>query len=152
MIMNYTGATGNGKTWITGDIDNDGDINTYDLTRGIINFTRASNTTAAIPEPSGLLLLVLAVSCLSRNGSCALLTVYGKHARETARGLSIWSPGQFHPLGVSGKRARKKTSHYRCQMKESEAYLCSTMKTKFGPFTPFVTDSLPQGSEAWALA
>ena len=65
MIMNFTGATGNGKTWITGDIDDDGDTDTYDLTRAIINFTGARNSATAIPEPSGRLLLVLAVVCLA---------------------------------------------------------------------------------------
>ncbi len=63
MIMNYTGATGNGKTWITGDIDNDGDTDSYDLTRGIMNFTGARNAATAAPEPSGL--LVLAAGCLA---------------------------------------------------------------------------------------
>ena len=55
--MNYTGATGSGTTWFTGDTD------TVDLTTAIINFTGARN--AAVPEPSSLLLLVLAVGCLA---------------------------------------------------------------------------------------
>ena len=65
MIINYTGATGSGTTWLTGDTDGDGDTDTVDLTTAIINFTGASNTAAAVPEPSGLLLLVLAVGCLT---------------------------------------------------------------------------------------
>ena len=59
MIINYTGATGSGTTWLTGDTD------TVDLTTAIINFTGASNTATAVPEPSGLLLLVLATGCLA---------------------------------------------------------------------------------------
>ena len=65
MIMNYTGATGSGKTWNTGDTDGDGDVDSGDLTTAIINFTGASNAAAAVPEPSSLLLLVLAVGCLA---------------------------------------------------------------------------------------
>ena len=65
MIMNYTGATGSGTTWLTGDTDGDGDTDTVDLTTAIINFTGASNTATAVPEPSGLLLLVLATGCLA---------------------------------------------------------------------------------------
>ena len=72
MIVNYTGAIGSGTTWLTGDTDGDGDTDTADLTTAIINFTGASNTAAAVPEPSGLLLLVLAVGCLAatRARSC----------------------------------------------------------------------------------
>ena len=65
MIINYTGATGSGTTWLTGDTDGDGDTDTVDLTTAIINFTSARNAAAAVPEPSGLLLLVLAVGCLA---------------------------------------------------------------------------------------
>jgi len=72
MIMNYTGATGSGTTWLTGDTDGDGDTDTGDLTTAIINFTSARNSAAAVPEPSGLLLLLLAVGCLAatRGRSC----------------------------------------------------------------------------------
>jgi len=72
MIINYTGATGSDKTWLTGDTDGDGDTDTADLTTAIINFTGASNAAAAVPEPSSLLLLVLAVGCLAatRGRSC----------------------------------------------------------------------------------
>ena len=72
MIMNYTGAIGSGTTWLTGDTDGDGDTDTVDLTTAIINFTGARNSAAAVPEPSGLLLLVLAVGCLAatRARSC----------------------------------------------------------------------------------
>ena len=72
MIMNYTGATGSGTTWLTGDTDGDGDTDTVDLTTAIINFTSARNAAAAVPEPSSLLLLVLAVGCLAiaRGRSC----------------------------------------------------------------------------------
>jgi len=71
MIMNYTGATGSGTTWLTGDTDGDGDTDTVDLTTAIINFTSARNA-AAVPEPSGLLLLVLAAGCLAvaRDRNC----------------------------------------------------------------------------------
>jgi len=65
MIINYTGALGSGTTWLTGDTDGDGDTDTVDLTTAIINFTSARNAAAAVPEPSGLLLLVLAVGCLA---------------------------------------------------------------------------------------
>ena len=65
MIINYTGVTGSGTTWLTGDIDGDGDTDTVDLTTAIINFTGAQNAAAAVPEPSSLLLLVLAVGCLA---------------------------------------------------------------------------------------
>ena len=61
MIINYTGATGSGTTWLTGDTDGDGDTDTVDLTTAIINFTGARNAAVAVPEPSSLLLLVLAV-------------------------------------------------------------------------------------------
>jgi len=72
MIMNFNGATGSGTTWLTGDTDGDGDTDTADLTTAIINFTSARNSAAAVPEPSGLLLLVLAVGCLAatRGRSC----------------------------------------------------------------------------------
>ncbi len=72
MIMNYNGATGSGGIWSTGDIDGDGDTDTMDLTTAIINFTGARNAAAAVPEPSSLLLLVLAVGCLAatRGRSC----------------------------------------------------------------------------------
>jgi len=65
MIINYTGATGSGTTWLTGDTDGDGDTDTVDLTTAIINFTGARNVAAAVPEPSGLVLLVLTVGCLA---------------------------------------------------------------------------------------
>ena len=72
MIINYTGATGSGTTWLTGDNDGDGDTDTVDLTTAIINFTGARNAAVAVPEPAGLLLLVLAVGCLAatRGRSC----------------------------------------------------------------------------------
>jgi len=72
MIVNFTGASGSGETWSTGDTDGDGDTDTVDLTTAIINFTSARNTAAAVPEPSGLLLLALAVGCLAaaRGRSC----------------------------------------------------------------------------------
>ena len=60
MIMNYTGTT-----WLTGDTDGDGDTDTVDLTTAIINFTSARNAATAVPEPSGLVMLVLAVGCLA---------------------------------------------------------------------------------------
>ena len=72
MIINYTGAIGSGTTWLTGDTDGDGDTDTVDLTTTIINFTSARNAAVAVPEPSGLLLLALAVGWLSvgRGRSC----------------------------------------------------------------------------------
>ena len=68
MIADFTGAPGTGKNWLTGD----GDVDSADLTTAIINFTGARNAAAAVPEPSGLLLLVLAVGCLAaaRARSC----------------------------------------------------------------------------------
>ncbi len=65
MIINYTGAIRSDTTWFTGDTDGDGDTDTVDLTTAIINFTSARNTAAAVPEPSGLFLLVLAIGCLA---------------------------------------------------------------------------------------
>ena len=65
MIIGFTSAGGTGKTWNTGDTDGDGDVDSGDLTTAIINFTGARNATAAVPEPSGLLLLVLAAGCLA---------------------------------------------------------------------------------------
>jgi len=65
MIVNFTGASGSGETWSTGDTDGDTDTDTADLTTAIINFTSVRNAAAAVPEPSGLLLLVLAVGCLA---------------------------------------------------------------------------------------
>jgi len=64
MIIGFTSAGGTGKTWNTGDTDGDGDVDSSDLTTAIINFTSARNTATAVPEPSGLLLLVLAIGCL----------------------------------------------------------------------------------------
>ncbi len=61
--MNYTGAIGSGTTWLTGDTDGDGDTDTVDLTTAIINFSGARNTAVVVPEPSALLLLVLAIGC-----------------------------------------------------------------------------------------
>ena len=60
-IINFTSAGGAGKTWADGD----GDVDSGDLTAAINNFTGASNAAAAVPEPSSLLLLVLAVGCLA---------------------------------------------------------------------------------------
>jgi len=65
MIIGFTSAGGTGKTWNTGDTDGDGDVDSGDLTMVKINFTGARNAAAAVPEPSGLLLLVLAVGCLA---------------------------------------------------------------------------------------
>ena len=65
MIIGFTSAGGTGKTWNTGDTDGDGDVDSTDLTRAIINCTSARNAAAAVPEPSSLLLLVLAVGCLA---------------------------------------------------------------------------------------
>ena len=65
MIIGFTSAGGTGKTWDTGDTDGDGDVDSADLTTAIINFTGARNAAVAVPEPSGLLLLVLAVGCLA---------------------------------------------------------------------------------------
>ena len=72
MIVNYTGPLGIDRTWTTGDMNDDGDTDTADLTTAIINFTGARNAAAAVPEPSSLLLLVLAVGCLAvaRGRSC----------------------------------------------------------------------------------
>ena len=72
MIIGFTSAGGTGKTWNTGDTDGDGDVDSRDLTTAIINFTSARNAAAAVPEPSGLLLLVLSVGCLdaARGRSC----------------------------------------------------------------------------------
>ena len=72
MIIGFTSAGGTGKTWNTGDTDGDGDVDSGDLTTAIINFTGARNAAAAVPEPSSLLLLVLAVGCLTvaRARSC----------------------------------------------------------------------------------
>ena len=64
MIMNYTGANGSSTTWLTGDTDGDRDTDTVDLTTAIVNFTGAMNTAAAVPEPSGLLLLLTAMGGL----------------------------------------------------------------------------------------
>jgi len=68
MIIGFTSAGGTGKTWNTGDTDGDGDVDSTDLTRAIINFTSARNAAAAVPEPSSLLLLVLAIGCLRLRG------------------------------------------------------------------------------------
>ena len=64
MIVNYTGVLGSGTTWTTGDTDGDDDTDTADLTIAIINFTGAMNRAAAVPEPSGLFLLMVASSGL----------------------------------------------------------------------------------------
>jgi len=68
----FTSVVTSGGTWNTGDTDGDGDVDSGDLTTAIINFTGASNAAAAVPEPSSLLLLVLAVGCLAatRGRSC----------------------------------------------------------------------------------
>ena len=68
MIIGFTSAGGTGKTWNTGDTDGDGDVDSSDLTTAIINFTSARNAAAAVPEPSSLLLLVLAIGCLRLRG------------------------------------------------------------------------------------
>ena len=72
MIIGFTSAGGTGKTWNTGDADGDGAVDSSDLTIAIINLAGASNAAAAVPEPSSLLLLVLAVGCLAvaRGRSC----------------------------------------------------------------------------------
>jgi len=72
VISGFTGAAGSGATWLTGDIDGDEDVDSRDVTRAIINFTGARNAAVAVPEPAGLLLLVLAVGCLAveRSRSC----------------------------------------------------------------------------------
>jgi len=68
----FTSVVTSGGTWNTGDTDGDGDVDSGDLTTAIINFTGAGNAAAAVPEPSSLLLLVLAVGCLAatRGRSC----------------------------------------------------------------------------------
>ena len=59
-IINFTSANGTGKTWADGDMDGDGDVDTSDLTTSIINFTSAlSGGTAAVPEPSTVVMLLL---------------------------------------------------------------------------------------------
>ena len=59
---------------ITGTDNLDGalDVDTVDLTGMIMDYTPDRNTAAAVPEPSGLLPLVLAVGCLAvaRGRSC----------------------------------------------------------------------------------
>ena len=66
MIMNFTGATGSGGTWLTGDTDDDDDVDTVDLTAAIMNYTGVLNAAVTVvPEPSCLLLLVMAIGCLS---------------------------------------------------------------------------------------
>ncbi len=64
-IINFTSAGGTGKTWADGDMDGDGDVDTSDLTTSIINFTSALGAaSAAVPEPSSLILALLATfSC-----------------------------------------------------------------------------------------
>jgi len=68
-IINFTSAGGTGKTWADGDMDGDGDVDTSDLTTSIINFTSALGASSAVPEPSSLMLLLLATlscGCLRR--------------------------------------------------------------------------------------
>ena len=60
----FTSVVTSGGTWNTGDTDGDGDVDSRDLTTAIINFTSARNAATAVPEPSGLVMLVLAVGCL----------------------------------------------------------------------------------------
>ena len=77
MFVNFTGDRGSGTIWTTGDNDGDNDTDTYDLTKAIMNFTGARNAAAAVPEPPGLLLLVLAIGCLAsmRARSCKQLAL-----------------------------------------------------------------------------
>ena len=64
-IINFTSAGGTGKTWADGDTDGDGDVDTSDLTTSIINFTSAlSANSAAVPEPSSIVLLSLGMILL----------------------------------------------------------------------------------------
>ncbi len=63
-------------TWLNGDTDGDGDVDSGDLTTAIINFTGASNAAAVVPDPSGLLMLVLTQAgysyILKKHRKCAL--------------------------------------------------------------------------------
>ena len=60
-IINFTSAGGTGKTWAHGDMDGDGDVDTSDLTTSIINFTGAQASVSSVPEPTGLVLLLMSV-------------------------------------------------------------------------------------------
>lgn len=70
LMQNFTGAVGmeGGKNWWQGDVDLDGDVDTADISLELQNYTGsqavgaagAVNTAGAtVPEPSGLLLLLL---------------------------------------------------------------------------------------------
>jgi len=54
---------------IEGDTDGGEDTDTVDLITAITNFRGAMNTAMAMPEPSCLFLLALAIGCLSVAGA-----------------------------------------------------------------------------------
>jgi hypothetical protein len=77
MALNWRGEV---STWSGGDFTASGSVDAADLNELALNWQQSVPAAAAVPEPSGLslMLILLMTGCLSRNIACDLFTCLNK--------------------------------------------------------------------------